>query len=244
MNKQRCKKFVSIFLVATMLCSISIVNSLAFTSPTHEYTTKNGLRIVKETMKEPCLQFYTGEIESDLYEYCVRPDFDENNGIFKWHFYNPATEKNFMGETTSALTKFRDHYDEAVKAYKVGQEKKSWEELGRSLHFLEDINTPVHTNSQKLSDAISQLLFHTNFEKLCTEVQEDYCAEMTRGQMMYYLYNSTTQIAKSSANLANDNYYAMMHKTATQTEIAGNSIINAQKSVAGVLYKFYQDINS
>ena len=234
------KKLFSLTFALTLLLP---AKALCFGGKTHSTITRSAFVKTKFFGKFNNLEEKLN-LKEVLMKACNEPDTEEKSWIFKWHFYNPATEKNFMGETTSALTKFRDHYDEAVKAYKVGQEKKSWEELGRSLHFLEDINTPVHTNSQRLSDAMSQLLFHANFEKLCVKVQEDYCAEMTRGQMVYYLYNSTTQIAKSSANLANDNYYAMMNKTATQTEIAGNAIINAQKSVAGVLYKFYQDINS
>lgn len=109
-------------------------------------------------------QKYNAFNKDELIEHCIKPDIDETEGAFKYHFYNPVTRKNFNGGRTSALTKIIEHYNKAIEL-NFKKDIKSIEELGRALHFIQDICTPVHTYYEDTTDAINRLSQHQSFEK-------------------------------------------------------------------------------
>lgn len=239
--KNLLKKLTTVILsigvsVATLGCG-----TFGFSSDTHQYTTTRGIEICKQVMKDT-KKMYTKEVYDQLYKFCTKPDDDEIEGAYKVHFYNPATEKNFNGEDDSALYRFKMHYDNALKLFKEGKELDSISELGRALHFLEDMNTPVHTNNQSFLDSTIDVFLHTSFEKRCVEVQSEVVSKMLGREFDYYVNNTIEQIGKSSAFLANDNFYSLYKKKLPRDIIAKNSIENAQKAVAGVLYRFFLDV--
>ncbi len=242
MRKFKIKKIISYLLTLLLSLNLAVPYVGAFCSETHEYTTKMGMNLFKNNFKENFCQIYDKEAQKQLMVFCTRPDEDECTGGFKYHFYNPATEKNFMGENKSALKKCNDHYSNALKYYKDGKKLDAFEELGRSLHFLEDLNTPVHTNNQTFIDTAFNVAFHVSFENRCKEIQDNVVASMCKREFAYYKNNSITTIAKASALLANDNFYALYEKFLDKNLVAVNSITNAQKAVAGVLYKFTLDV--
>jgi hypothetical protein len=88
----------------------------------------------------------------------VLPDEDENQNGYSCHFYNPVTGKCYLGTEDSAKNRFIWH----LCNYLITKKK---EELGRAIHFLEDMCTPVHTQYEDASDAVIQLKKHVEFEK-------------------------------------------------------------------------------
>ena len=238
--KNSFKKLVTVILIGVSMATIGC-GTFGFSSDTHQYTTTRGIEICKQVMKDT-KKIYTKEVKDQLYKFCTRPDDDEIEGAYKVHFYNPATEKNFNGEDDSALYRFKMHYDNALNLYKEGKEMDAISELGRALHFLEDMNTPVHTNNQSFLDSTIDVFLHTSFEKRCVEVQSEVVSKMLKREFDYYCINTIEQIGKSSAFLANDNFYSLYKKKLPRDDIAKNSIENAQKAVAGVLYRFFLDI--
>ncbi len=215
----------------------------AFSSATHIYTTQRGITIVDSVLGGEVSMFYTEADRAQIMTYCTRPDEDEIDGAFKYHFYNPATEQNFMGEDDSALARCKMHYTNAVAYFKNGDRKAAFEALGRALHYLEDLNTPVHTNNQDVFDSAFNLPFHVGFEDRCQEIQNTVTSSLLKNEFRYYELNTVENIAKSCAYLANDNFYALYEEFLPKDVVATNAIKNAQKSVAGVLYKFYLDVS-
>lgn len=246
--------------------SIFMTNVYGFASSTHEYVTRTGLSIlhdlgktkedkekdndkesntsdqIDEKVKSIYDDFYTDEVKDILLEYCVKPDEDEIEGGFKWHFYNPATELNFMGEKESALTKFIKHYNAAVTNYKTGYTTEAFQEFGRSLHFVEDLSTPVHTNYENFMDAGIKLSMHVEFEKRCVVVQDMCEATIKEENLKYYLNNTKKIIGKTCAYLSADLFYSLEHKLLPQDIIAKHSVLNAQKVVVGLLNRFHHEI--
>ena len=240
--KKFFKRTLAFFVASVaMLCSTNL-GVLSFSSSTHEYTTLRGIEIYKENFKKSFDSLYDQNFESQLKIYCTKPDDDENDGAYKYHFYNPATGKNFNGEDESALKRFIDHYNKAVSLYKSGNKFNSYEELARSLHFLEDMNTPVHTNNQSFLDSAFDSLFHMSFEKKCVKIQSQALCKLSPREFKYYKNNDIEQIGKASAILANDNFYAVYKKVLNKDIVAIKSVENAQKAVAGVIFKFGLDI--
>ncbi len=242
MRKNKCKRLLVSFLAICLTVAAISPQCYAFETDTHGYVTDVSLGILKDVYPKESDEFFTQDVNSKLIYFSKRPDIDENDGIFKWHYYNPITEKNFVKGKVTALTKFNDHYKNALTNYKKGNVDKSLEELGRSLHFIEDINTPVHTNSQDIIDVASYLNLHVKFETFVLSIQDNTKATMTPNEFVYYKNNTTTQIAKKHANISANNFYALYNKLVPQEEIASNSLSNAQKCVAGVLYKFYNQV--
>lgn len=254
----RClKKVFSFFLSIMLIFGASGSPCSAFDAPTHVYVTQRGLEIFLDILSVYFFTeeeiFFTEEDIEIILVYCVKPDEDETYGAYKYHFYNPVTGLNFMGENDSALTRFVDHFNRALHYMKLyyqamangnlekarAYRRRAMEELGRALHFLGDLNTPVHTNNQTLLDTGFNFFFHVSFENTCKSVQDRVRPSMQRREFRYYEVNSLETVAVCSALLADDNLYALHEGFLSKEQVAENSIKNAQKAIAGLLYKFY-----
>lgn len=242
MKKIRRNRVVAWLLGSIMGLSSMGASASAFDGPTHRYVTDTSLSAVNSEFKN-LSKFYNSSAITRLLIYCVKPDEDENDGAYKFHFFNPITERNFVGEVESALTRFVTHYRNAVRFYKSGKHNNAWEELGRAIHFLEDLNTPVHTNYENVFDAGAKLQMHVEFEKRCVELQEQCKPPMNFENIRYYLDNVLSTIGQASAYLAADNFYPLENELESRDEIARNSIENAQKAVIGLLYRFYVEVS-
>ncbi len=214
----------------------------AFGELTHRYVTEKGIEILLD-LGEEYKKFYDAYAIEMLVEYCIRPDEDEADGFYKDHFYNIVTGKNFMGEKNSAMTKFEDHFDSALVAYKSENLELCWEELGRSLHFIEDMNTPVHSGYTSSVDAMRKLYMHSAFEKRCVDIQDAYIVTMKQEELDYFLDNSLEEIGKMCSRISGDNFFALEKGYVPEDILGMSAIITAQKIVAGVLYKFYHMAN-
>lgn len=173
-----------------------------------------------------------------LLEYCVRPDIDENDHAYLWHFYNPATRKNYKGGRISALTKFIEHYKKSKGADNV---QKAFEELGRSIHFLEDLCTPVHNSYEDLIDPTYRLNQHMKFENLCDELIDDFDFDDRLENIDYYTHNSLKTIGKSQSMRASFLFKQMDDGKEKAKVIGRSAIINGINAVTGMLYRFERE---
>lgn len=202
-------------------------------SLTHQYITRTASHIsmiYDETM---------------LLEYCIKPDIDETEGAFKNHFYNPATRKNFRGERTSALTKLFEHYSKAIEL-NLNNNIKWIEELGRAVHFIQDMCTPVHTAYEDTFDAVSKLSFHQRFESFCDDLIKDYNYTMAVKYndtfKSFLTSNDLKTLAKYCAMCANENLNAMNTNEKSLEQTAKDSINDAIIATMAVLAHHQKDI--
>lgn len=206
---------------------------------THKYITKMAIEEIGNKEIE-------GNKEGIIF-YCEQPDIDEKEGAYKNHFYNPSTRKNFRGERESALTKFIKHYRYAIDDKKNG--RKYYEHIGRCLHYLVDLNTPVHTYYEDMYDAAVRLKQHIGYEEYCNELIEEAEIESEIEDYGYYIYNSIKDIGKWSAREASilfqiyDSTKVVVKKDKEIIEeVAKKSISNGIKSSKGILYRFIKEI--
>lgn len=174
--------------------------------------------------------------------YSIQPDRDETQGIYKYHFYNPITETNFMNEKESALKRSKDHFEKAVSSYKAGDKNMAYQELGRSVHFMEDMNTPVHTAYELPSDSVKKLQMHVDFEKFCDRLCSECELELVPQSLKYYEINTFDTISRSAATLSADNFYYLENKKMDKEELAKYAVSNAQKNVSGIMYRFFIEV--
>ncbi len=241
------KKLMAVFgVIVGFALSVSCAKS--FNGDTHRYVTERGLALISEISE------YKGNLSSDdkkyfdvISDYSLKPDEDEIEGGYKFHFYNPATETNFMGEKNSALIKCNTHYNNALDYYRKGNKNLAFQELGRAIHFMEDMNTPVHVGYNLPTDAVFKLPLHVKFEKVCDSVNSECKAEINLDSLRYFEVNSVSTISKSSAILASGGYYRLndeVVKGKSKKGLAKNAILNAQYKVTGLLYKFFNEVKS
>lgn len=246
MKSKKQIKFLSLLAFSILACFQA--RSFAFGSQTHHYVTQTSTEKIGSIAKNLNLKEKEGLIIKDIsgefkdlvIEYSLKPDEDENQGsTYKHHFYNPVTEKNFLGERKGALSKCKEHYNNAISKYKSGERIASYQELGRAVHFLEDANTPVHTGYDTPTDSVIKLPLHVRYEKKCDLINKSCNAEISLSSLEYYKSNSIDTIVKSSAVLAMDNFYRLENiEKSNDDELAKNAVLNAQKNVVGLLYKF------
>ncbi len=247
MKNRNYSKYITQLAVGAVSCTLFMSSALAFNCVTHKNVTEKSLKIISEINKE---KFYIFDKEDECYwdlvaEYSVKPDEDENQGAYKYHFYNPVTERNYMGEKNSALSKCTSHFNDAVNYYKKGDKKMAYQELGRSAHFLEDLNTPVHTAYEAPSDSIIKLPLHVRFEKTCDKISDGCLAIIPIESFKYFDVNPIEAIAKSSSVLSADNFYYLENiKEVKEETLARNAVLNAQHKVTGVFYKFFRQVNA
>lgn len=76
----------------------------------------------------------------------LMPDKYENNNLsFEGHFYHAVDGDSWTGsKTNTALTNCKDHFDFAVHFAKTGNLEAMCNEIGRSLHYLQDAGEPHH----------------------------------------------------------------------------------------------------
>lgn len=200
-------------------------------SKTHRHITKIAIDYIYErelNQHKEWIKFYS-----------VQPDKDEREGGFKKHFYNPATRKNFVGDRESALTKYIGYYNKAEHNIRNGV--KYYEEIGRSLHYLVDINTPVHTYYEDRFDAAIRLNQHIVFENYCNEIIEEIDYKKIKiDNLEYYIYNSIKDIGKNCARKSSILFYEYddMDKKDDIDKIAREAIMNGIHSSIGILYRF------
>jgi hypothetical protein len=216
---------------------------------THGFITERGLIILKKAVSS-AKTFYSGYTD-DLITGSVLPDEDEStltSGPYKWHFYG-EDELNYMGQSTTAYTKFRNHYNDAVDYYLDGDETAAMESLGRAIHYLEDLNAPHHVLNLIASNSL-----HTEYEDWVEIHYSDYAISSVSSSTLNFVKNSTLkEIADDCAEYARpyiddcEAYYLSGTTVVIDGDIAGpatnNLLRKAQRVTAGVLNKFMYDVD-
>lgn len=181
-----------------------------------------------------------------LIEYSIMPDIEErDNYTFSGHFYG-ENGKNYLGGSTTAYTRFRDHYNNAVVYYNSGNYLESTRSLGRAIHYISDINNPHHS-----SNAIAGASNHTAFEAYVEEARESNVvnpAYITTSYLNGFTNKSLKTIADESAtfsrgyySLANAGYPLTLDRSRAVLAI-NPTFCNSQKVAAGVIYKFCKEV--
>lgn len=210
----------------------------------HQLFAKQSFKILEKEKGSSAVSGYS-EYKDVLFEYCDMPDKDEKDYIFAYHFYDPYTKKNYLpgvmkSSKITALTKFKEHIKNSVENYKSNK-KFSIEELGRAIHFLEDVNVPHHASNQ-----IAGLSSHSQYEKYISE-----------NNSLFYVYKSNSYDKFSNLSFedfcvsifdecAKNAYsYKSVGKSYDKEEwkrVATATLKLAQENISALLYRFSQEV--
>ena len=130
------------------------------------------------------------------------PDTDEREPAFVGHFYDPDTQKNYVGSAANtARTNAEKHFKAALLSASNGAMDEVYEHLGRCLHYVQDVNVPHHA-----ANVTGVNPSHSAFEKYAFENQEA------------YLENFGTIPASNYRNAYSWNIGTITHKAAAEAK--------------------------
>jgi len=157
-------------------------------------------------------------------------DFKSSN-----HFYHPDKEKGLFG-FSDALTEFNKYYIKAINYYKAGDTVKAMFFLGAASHLIQDATVPQHVNNKLLKS-------HRKFELwIVSKLMGDYSFAATSGVIKY---DKVEDYIKNNAALANYAYWQYINIENMEeryASIAVKILYEAQRTTAGLLINFYEDI--
>lgn len=212
----------------------------------HQLFAKQSFKILEKEKGLLAVSAYSG-YKDVLFEYCDMPDKDEKDYVFAYHFYDPYTKKNFLPgmmykqSKITALTKFNQHMENAVYNFKLNKEL-SIQELGRAIHYLEDVNVPHHASNQ-----IAGVSSHTQYEKYISENNSLFFVNSSNNSYAKYsnlnfkdFYNSIfDECAKNAYS------YRAVGKSYEKEEwkrVATPTLKLAQENIAALLYRFGEEV--
>lgn len=150
---------------------------------------------------------------------------------------------NKYGETNpTAYTNFNNHYYEAKVAYTLRYWTQAYDELGRAIHYLEDINCPPHAALITNEDNNK----HTNYEVWVRDnFYSSYWESAATASTYSYMCNSTFfTISYDFATLAKNVANSTVHDLSRNNTCIANTrecLRRTQRAIAGLGYRFLID---
>ena len=140
------------------------------------------------------------------------------------HYFNPDTKKglaNFKDGGTVAS----DRFAMSVNYWLKGDKDNSMIHLGYTAHIVQDLTVPYHA-------ALTPLGNHTDYENWISEHESEYFIQSGGLYNVSSAYNYVEYNANQSIKYIDENY----------TTIAENMIPLAQRSTAGLVNLFFENI--
>lgn len=151
------------------------------------------------------------------------------------HFYNPHKNKGLYG-SGNAKKECIDYYTKALNEYFHGNIKKSMFYLGAACHIIQDLTVPQHANVHLLNSHKSYenwvVRMHIHHDEFRIEKGGMYFDSLNE----YIHYNSREAIRIHRKHCNVKNKHVRFHI------ITSLILTMAQATTAGLMFKFYKDI--
>ena len=198
----------------------------------HLFIQNSALDVLREDRYDKQAQFYKN-FESYINKGLVWADQD-----FKsyFHFYNPEYKKGMYGHTTNAMTLANTYYKNALHFISKNDYENGMAYFGAMCHVIQDVTIPQHAK-RKLLDS------HKQFE---TYVKLNYRkVKRFKTKEGPLVYNSVSDyIDFNSRSALNFDYmYKGINDDKTKFYLVAFNALNlAQRSTAGCMLMFYDDL--
>lgn len=198
----------------------------------HLFIQENALNILKVNGYEEEYEFFN-RYKAQINQGLVWADQD-----FKsyHHFYNPKLQKGKFGYDDNAMTVTVSYYNRALKYLSLGNYERSIFYLGAACHIVQDLTIPQHAKGKLLDNHRQfEIYVKANYKKMKRFKTED----------KPILLNSIEEYVDNNSNLGLDLDYMYRDLTDLTTKfylIAIKSITVSQRTTAGCLLMFYNDI--
>lgn len=212
---------------------------------THQFIVRQALIILKNDKGDSVgVQKFIRENESILNEYCAKPDKDEDDYGFAYHFYNPNSGENYLPSflpqsKITALIRFREHAENAVNNYKTDKEL-AIEELGRACHYLQDVNVPYHA-----ANLIAGLSTHSQYESFVENHEQNYVVNTSDKYTKYSSFDFDdycNSILKDCAKYAYSFKDSVVNDENSWNSVADKTVKYSEQYVSAFFYRFLQEV--
>lgn len=198
----------------------------------HKFIMMQAMEILKNDGYKTEVEFfrqYIGTLNEGVY--WADQDFKSSN-----HFFHVVKHKGLYGRS-DLLTEIRKYYSKALNFYDAGDIQKSMFYLGACCHLIQDATVPHHVNNKLLKS-------HRKFELwIISRLMSDYSFEAHSGTIKY---DTVDEYIMKNAVMANNTYYKNMGIADTEEKYATIAVTimkEAQRTTAGLLLNYYNDIN-
>lgn len=134
---------------------IFINKNARFSGDTHSFILAHAIEIFEYDGKFEVTNFYVNYLDT-LSKGVKSPDYDNEEAFDGTHYYiydeyevNNGYYKNKYNTggkySISARTRFEEHYTASINLYKNKKIRQSMDELGRALHYLQDVASAPHS---------------------------------------------------------------------------------------------------
>ena len=197
----------------------------------HKYINIQAIEILKNNGYGDVHSFYKSHIK------------DLNNGVtwadqdFKSsnHFYHHVKGTGLYG-FSNALTEFGKYYNSALKFMEEGDTRQALFYFGAACHLIQDATVPQHVNNKLLKN-------HRDFELwIISKLMSDYSFP-TFNEIIKQ--DNVEDYIKNNALFANKTYisYAnVVNREEKYNKVSVLIVQRAQKTTAGLMLNFYNDI--
>ncbi|MBU3144762.1 zinc dependent phospholipase C family protein [Clostridium sp. CF012] len=197
----------------------------------HKFINIQAIEILKNKEYDEVHNFYKSHIkELNNGVTWADQDFKSSN-----HFYHHYKGTGLYG-FSNALTEFQKYYNRALKFVEAGDIRQGMFYFGAACHLIQDATVPQHVNNKLLKS-------HRNFELwIISKLMSDYS---------FPIFNEIIEedniedYIKNNALFANKTYisYAnLKNKEEKYNKISVLIVQRAQKTTAGLMLNFYNEI--
>lgn len=168
----------------------------------------------------------------ELIRYADFPDNNQYESEYRnnMHFYHGINKDNYMrgivGGGQTAKTRFMHHYNMALVLYGIGDKTEAYRSLGKALHYISDLSTPVHTGDQ-LPDAMIPIAIALGPIGLAGIAI--YIADMIGNHMLF-------------ESIANDNTATFLEEYNVSENLSSYSLSQMVETITSFSYNYYFDV--
>ena len=192
-----------------------------------------------------------------IVEYSDWPDTNEVSPVIlgvntnSWHFYHGNSGANYgtnywrnYYDRHNAGSRLIFWYDSAVTKYNNGDRTGAFQDLGKALHYLQDLNAPPHTGDsfawyEAPGAATFAYLNHTPYEVAANNERAQH-AVTSGGLYSFHRTNDLQTIIDTAA------YNSYLYYNQAYSSDRGDSIRaplrRSQRDSAGLIYRFFNEV--
>ena len=151
------------------------------------------------------------------------------------HFYSPITKRGLYGNS-NAKNECESYYNRALNEFILGNTKEAMFYLGAVCHLVQDVTIPQHANVRLLNN-------HRNFETWIIKMHRRfYRFKVFKGGVYLNSIGQYIELNSREAIKTHEKYSDIENDHVRFYKISSVILVMAQKTTAGVMVKFYYDM--
>lgn len=199
--------------------------------------------IVHKAINNQSLQIIKNDGYDDVYNVLSKYIDDINEGVV-WadqdlkssnHFYSPKTKRGLYGNS-NAKNECESYYNRALNEFVLGNIKEAMFYLGAACHLVQDVTIPQHANVELLNN-------HRSFENWIIKMHRHFQRfRAFKGGIYLNSIDEYIELNSKEAIKTHEKYSYIENEHIRFYKITLVILILAQKTTAGIMVKFYYDM--